>query len=264
MILRKVSLLTILLLIAVLGCEYTKPVLQPEDTIVPLSPEMSQTLMQDWWSVTTIDGAAFSESLSQLQTLVAEHVSDQMNISFLRPVINPNFRFNADGTWRLEVYYDLACERIPVLDVVDPIANSSLVLIRFILGGTFTAGYDTKKQSNVLIFETDKHTEVVIHHVNPYNEPLHHEPVPVCLDADSCPRSIFYSAFTSDLDWRIFEDKPLSKLFSSPLFDTQTDSPVVYTWDLVTTGDAGVHYTIRLYSQGQEDIILGRTDEVLD
>lgn len=37
MIIKRVSLLTILLLIAVLGCEYTKPVLQPVDTIIPLS-----------------------------------------------------------------------------------------------------------------------------------------------------------------------------------------------------------------------------------
>lgn len=258
MIIRKVSLLTTLLLIAVLGCEYTKPVLQPVDTIVPLSPEMSQTLIQDWWSVTTIDGAAFSDSLSQLQTLVAEHVSDQMNIYFLRPVINPNFRFNADETWRLEVYYELSCERIPVLDVVDPIANSSLVFIRLLVGGTYIAGYDTEKQSNVLIFETDKHTEVRIDHENPYNKRI------TCLDPDLCPEPVIYPAFTADLDWRVFEDKPLSKLFSSPLFDTQTDTPVVYTWDLVISEDAGVHYTIRLYSQGQADIILGRTDEVLD
>ncbi len=208
------SLLTLLLLIAVLGCEYTKPVLQPVDTIVPLSLEMNHTLMQHW-SVTTIDGKAFSDSLSQLQTLVAEHVSDQMNISFTGPVINPNFWFNADGMWRLEVVYDLSCERIPVLDIVDPIANSSLVLIRLVVGGTYIAGYDTEKQSNVLIFETDKHTEVLIHHVNPYSE----SPI-ICVPTYPiyfpCPEPSVYPAFTSDLDWRIFEDKPLSKLFSSP------------------------------------------------
>ena len=257
MIFRKVSLLTTLLLIAFLGCEYTKPVLQPVDTIVPLSPEMSHTLMQHW-SVTTIDGAAFSESFSQLQTLVAEHVSDRMNISFSDTIIYPGFRFKADGTWELEVSYHLACQRIPVLDVVDPIANSSYVDIILSVGGTYIAGYDTEKQSNVLIFETDKHTEVHIYHLNPYSVPM------TCLDADLCPHPVIYPAFTADLDWRIFEEEPLSKLFSSPLFDTQTDTPVVYTWDFVTTVDAGVHYTIRLYSQGQQDIILGRTDEVLD
>lgn len=257
MVFRKVSLLTTLFLIVVLGCEYTKPVLQPVDTIVPLSPEMSHTLMAHW-SVTTIDGEAFSDSFSQLQTLVAEHVSDQMNISFTGSVINPNFWFNADGTWRLEVIYDLSCERIPVLDIVDPIANSSLVFIRLLVGGTYIAGYDTEKQSNVLIFETEKPTQVTIYHENPYDESDL-----TCIPEYPCDLNIF-PPFTADLDWRIFEDDPLSKLFSSPLFDTETDTPVVYTWDMVTSGDAGVHYTIRLYSQGQEDIILGRTDEVLD
>lgn len=256
---KKVSLLTTLFLIVFFGCEHTKSVLHPVDTIIPLSPEFNQTLMQNW-RVTTIDGAAFSESFSQLQTLVAEHVSDQMNISFSDTIIYPGFRFKADGTWELEVSYHLACQRIPVLDVVDPIANSSFVDILLSVGGTYIAGYDTEKQSNVLIFETDKHTEVHIHHDNPYNEYL------ICplVGLGPCPQPIIYPAFTEDLDWSIFDDEPLSKLFSTPLFDTQTDTPVVYTWDLVTSGDAGVDYMIRLYSQGQEDIILGREDEVLD
>ena len=161
MILRKVSLLTTLLLITVLGCEYTKPVMHPEDTIVPLSPEMSHTLMAHW-GVSTIDGEAFSESLSQLQTLVAEHVSDEIDISFSGIVTNPIFRFNADGTWELDVDYSLGCEHNSAT-VTDSYAEVS---IRIIVGGTYIAGYDTKKQSNVLIFETDKHTEVVIRHFN--------------------------------------------------------------------------------------------------
>ena len=258
MILRKVSLLTILLLIAVLGCEYTKPVLQPEDTIIPLSPEMSQTLMQYPWWATSIGGVTMTESLSRLKRLITEHVSDQMDISVYGILTNPNILFYTDGTWRLEVYYSLACERIPILEEVNTIEDDSIVDIGILVGGTYIAGYDTEKQTNVLVLETEKPTQVSIYHLNP-----HTDFDTTCIPEYPCDL-IFYPTFTEDLDWSIFEDEPLSKLFSSPLFDTQTDSPVVYTWDLVTTGDAGVHYTIRLYSQGQEDIILGRTDEVLD
>ncbi len=304
MIFRKVSLLTTLFLIAVLGCEYTKPVMHPEDTIVPLSLEMNQTLMQNW-RVTTIDGAAFSDSLSQLQTLVAEHVSDEINISFSGTVTNPIFRFNADGTWELEVYYDLFCERSPILNNdpnshiipelgnIDPnilselgithpsiIENSSLVFIRLIVGGTYIAGYDTEKQSNVLIFETEKPTQVTIYHENPYSDFGI-----TCIPEYPCDLN-FYPAFTADLDWSIFDDEPLSKLFSTPLFDTQIATPVVYTWDTVTSEgtpedfylergwgagssflpeDASlIRRTIRLYSQGQEDINFRRTDERTD
>lgn len=289
MIFKKVSLLSTILLIVFFGCDHTKSVLQPVDPIIPLSPGMSDTLMQHW-RVTNIDGEAITESLSQLQTLISEHVSDEMNISFLSSdemnisfqgiFANSNFQFNADGTWRLEVYYYLDCERIPVPDVVDPIANSSLVFITFLVDGTYIVGYDTEKQSNVLVFETDKHTEVHIDHVNPYSDFDI-----TCIPEDPCDLN-FYPAFTADLDWSIFEDEPLSKLFSSPLFDTEIDTPVVYTWDMVTSevtpedfyteqewwaGSSTfpeditlIRRTIRLYFHGQEDIILRRTDEITD
>ena len=304
MFFRKVSPLTTLLLIVVLGCEHTKSVLQPVDTIVPLSPDINQSLIH-YWQVTTIDGKPITEGLSQLQTLVAEHVNDEIDISFSGIVTNPIFRCNADGTWELEVYYDLFCERSPILDNdsnfpnipglgnIDPntlselgiihpiiIENSSLVFIRLLVGGTYIAGYDTEKQSNVLVFETDMHTEVHIHHENPYSDFNI-----TCIPEDPCDLN-FYPAFTADLDWRVFEDEPLSKLFSTPLFDTETDTPVVYTWDMVTSEGtpedfylergwgAGssflpedallVRRTVRLYSQGQEDINLRRTDERID
>ena len=283
MIFRKVGLLTTLFIIVFVGCDHTKSVLRPVDTIVPLSPEMSQALVQHW-RVTTIDGEAFSESLSQMQTLVAEHVSEHIDISFRGTVTNPIFQFNADGTWRLDVYYELFCERYSALDnahyISSEIENSSLVFIRLLVGGTYIAGYDTEKQSNVLFFETDKPTEVHIHHENPYSDFGI-----TCIPEFPCNLN-FYPAFTADLDWRIFEDEPLSKLFSSPLFDTQTDTPVVYTWDMVTSegtpedfyrergwgagsnflpeGASLIRRTIRFYSQGQEDISLRRTNERTD
>ena len=264
MFFRRVSLLMTLFLIVFFGCEYTKTVLQPVDTIVPLSSEMNQTLMQHWW-VTKIDGEAITESLSQLQILITEHVSEDIKISFLDSFTNPSFQFKVDGTWKLEVNYHLDCERIPVLDEVNPIENSAVVFIRLLVGGTYIAGYDIEKQSNVLIFETDKHTDFHIHHVNPYSDfgriCIPELPTPEF----PCPQPVIYPAFTEDLDWSVFEDEPLSKIFSSPLFDTQTDTPVVYTWDMVISEDTpGVGYTIRLYSQGQEDIILSRTDVVID
>ncbi len=290
MILGKVSLLTILFLIMFLGCEHTKTVLQPVDTIVPLSPDISQSLIH-YWRVTTIDGVAISESLSQLQTLIAEHVSDKMNISFYATSVYDTgaaslFRFNYDGTWSSVVTYSLFCERHPELNHdadFSSIENNSRVYIYLSVGGTYIAGYDTEKQTNVLIFETAKYKRVGIFHDNPDIDPP-----PRCYSEEPCDPPNIPLVFTEDLDWRIFEDEPLSKLFSTPLFDTQADTPVVYTWDMVTSEGTPEDYyreriwevtggytilpedtslisrTIRLYSQGQEDIILRRTDKVLD
>ncbi len=284
MIFRKVSLLaTFLLIVFFGGCDQTKSVLHPVDTIAPFSPEMNHTLMEQW-RVTSIDGDAISESLSRLQTLVAEYVSEDINISFYGTVTNPIFRLNADGTWKLSVYYNLFCDRNPEqssLEPVDPIENSSLVFIRLSVGGTYIAFFDTEKQSNVLFFETEKHTQGTIYHENPYTENY------TCpADGFGCPALKFYPAFTADLDWSIFDENPLSHLFSSVLLDTQIDTPVVYTWDMVTSegtredyntergwgagsdilseGFPLVRWTFRLYSQGQEDIVLRRTGERTD
>ena len=114
---------------------------------------------------------------------------------------------------------------------VNPIENSSLVSFTFSVSGTYIAGFDTEKQSNVLIFETEKYTRNAIGHENPYNE------INVCSQdvGYSCPISKVYPAFTADLDWRIFDEAPLSKIFSSPLFDTERGTPAVYTWDMVTS-----------------------------
>ena len=289
MIFRKVCLLTTIFLIVFWGCDHTKSVLQPVDPIIPLSPEMSDTLMQRWW-VTNIDGVAISESLSQLRTLVSEHVSENINISFYGTSSNSYVQFNVDGTWIFRVFYHLHFERIPIIDhqpelpitdVVKFIENNSLVYLYLFASGNYVAGFDTEKQSNVLIFETDKHTEVHIYHENPYSDP----PI-LCFPENPCPQPNIYPAFTADLDWSIFDDESLSKLFSSPLFDTQTDTPVMYTWDMVTSeGTPEAYYsergwstgsstlpdtppiirrTIRLYFQGQEDISLRRTDEKTD
>jgi len=246
---------------------------------------MNQTLMQDWW-VTKIGGEAISESLSQLQSLVAEHVSEDINVSFYDSSTDSNVQFNADGTWILEVSYYFLCERQPELDqnadfISSERENSSLVSIYLSVGGNYVVGYDTEKQSNVLIFETEKATQVTIYHENPHNEVI------ICpADLVGCPPTKYYPAFTADLDWSIFEEEPLSKLFSTPLFDTQTDTPVVYTWDMVTAEGTAednsmeqdwsggsstlpeasqlIRRTIRLYSHGQEDISLRRTDEKTD
>ena len=234
------------------------------------------------WRITSIDGDAISESLSRLQTLVAEYVSEDINISFLGTVTNPIFRLNADGTWNLSVFYDLFCDRNPEqIAPVNSIEDSSLVFIGLSIGGTYIAGFDTEKQYNVLVFETEKHTQATIYHENPHTGDY------VCpADADiECPPSKIYPAFTADLDWSIFEQNPLSQLFSSALLDIQTDTPVVYTWDMVTSegkledyyrergwGPGSepvpkgtlVHWTLRFYSQGQEDIVLRRTEEKTD
>ncbi len=213
MIFRKVSLLTTLFLIAVLGCEYTKPVLHPVDTIVPLSPEMSQTLMQNWWSVTTIDGELITESLSELQTLIAEHVSDEMSISFFDTGIASSFWFNADGTWGCIVTYNLFAD-------FSSVRKNSLIYIHLFVVGNYVAGYDSEKQTNVLIFETDKHTAVGIYHENPDSDP----PLP-CIPEEPCYQPDISPVFTEDLDWRIFEDAPLSKLFSSPFLTPRPIHP---------------------------------------
>ncbi len=279
MIFRKVSLLATILLLAFLGCDKIKTVLHPVDTVIPLSPETNLTLMEQW-RVTSIDGDATSESLSRLQTLVAENVSEDINISFYGTVTNPIFYLNADGTWKLIVFYELFCDRTPGQSPLplDPIKNSSLVSITLSVSGTYIAGFDTEKQSNVLIFETEKHAQGTVYHENPYNDDAY------CpLDADIyCPPAIFYPAFTAELDWSIFDENPLPQLFSSALLDTETDTPVVYTWDMVTSegtpedyyrergwgagsdflpeGASLVRWTLRLYSQGQENIVLRRTD----
>ncbi len=281
-----IVLVIIVFVIGHLGCERTQSLLMPADTIVPLSPEMSQTLMGNNWRVTSIDGTAISDSVLQMQTLVTKYVSEDINISF-GTVINPDFRLNTDGTWKLSVYYYLLCDRNSEqssLVPVDPIENSSLVFVDensslvFVdlsVSGTYLAGFDTEKQAHVLIFETEKHTRGTISHTNPYSE------VYICLFESDCPSSIIYPAFTADLDWSIFDEAPLSKLFSSPLFDTQSGTPAVYTWDMVTSegtpedywSERGygvsddivlgplVRYTLRLYSQGQEDIVLRRTEK---
>lgn len=267
----------------------------PADTIVPLSPEMSQTLTGDNWRVPSIDGDAISESLSRIQTLVAKYVSEDINMSFFGPVTNPSFYLSADGTWNLSVYYRFRCDRNfeqSPLEPVDPIEsllepvnpvspieieNSSLVYFTFSVSGTYIVGFDTEKQSNVLVFETEKYTRNTIGHENPYSDPDY-----TCIPEDySCGTPIIYPAFTADLDWSIFDEAPLSKIFSSPLFDTQSGTPAVYTWDIVTSegtpedywseGGSGVsddivlgplvRYTLQLYSQEQEDIVLRRTEE---
>ena len=149
-----IVLVIIVFVIGHLGCERTQSLLMPADTIVPLSPEMSHTLMEHW-QVTSIDGDAISESLSRLQTLVAKYVSEDINISFFGTVINPNFRLNTDGTWKLSVYYYLLCDRNSEqssLEPVDPIENSSLVFVDLSVSGTYLAGFDTEKQAHVLIF----------------------------------------------------------------------------------------------------------------
>ena len=272
MIFRKVSILTTLLLTVLFGCEHTKSVLQPVDTIVPLSPDINQSLIH-YWQVTTIDGKSITEGLSQLQTLIAEHVSDEINISFCDTGTATLFRFNADGTWRFLVTYEVFCDHHSELDPnVDfgSIENYPRVEIHFSVGGNYVTGYDTEKQMKVLIFETDKHTAVGIYHKNPDRDP----PLS-CISEEPC-----YQPNISPLDWHIFEVDPLSKLFLSPLFDIQSDSPVVYTWDMVTSEGTPEDYyrervwegysilpedalliswTIRLYSHGQEDISLRRT-----
>ena len=254
-----VSVITVFV-IGHLGCERTQSLLMPADTIVPLSPETNRTLIhQEGWWITSIDGDAISESFPRLQTLVAEYVSEDINISSLYGThIGTYFiRLNADGTWKLFVNYRFLCKRNSEqssLETVDPIENTSGVFVELLVGGTYIAGFDTEKQSNVLVFETEKHTQSTIRHYNPYNETF------TCIPEIECP---FYPAFTADLDWSIFNDDPLSKLFSSPLFDTQSGTPAVYTWDVVTSEGTPEDYrwTLRLYSQEREDIVLRRTEE---
>lgn len=271
-----VSVITVFV-IGHLGCERIQPPLMPADTIVPLSPETNRTLIEPGgWQVTSIDGDTISESLSRFQTLVAEYVSEDINISFAyEPPWLPRFFLNADdGTWKLYASYVLLCRRKHV--DLDPIEISSMVSIVLSVSGTYIAGFDTEKQSNVLVFETEKHTQITISHENPYSDPDF-----TCIPEFECPERIIYPAFTADLDWSIFHDDPLSKLFSSPLFDTQSGTPAVYTWDVVTSegtpedywSERGwavsddivlgslVRYTLRLYSQEQEDIVLRRTEE---
>lgn len=281
-----IVLVIITFVIGHLGCDRTQSLLTPADTIVPLSPEMSQTLIEDGWRVTSIDGTEISDSILQMQTLVTKYVSSDIQISFSDTSINTILYLKADGTWELSVYYDLSCELVPNLlpgDVMVPFTSpaetASVVSVDLSVSGTYLAGFDTEKQAHVLVFETEKYTRNTIEHENPYNE------IYVCPDfaepGYSCPATIIYPAFTADLDWSIFDEAPLSKLFSSPLFDTQSGNLVVYTWDMVTSegtvedywsergyGVSGdivlgplVGYTLQLYSQEKEDIVLRRTEE---
>ena len=279
----KMRLFATLLLIVFCGCDRAKSVLHPVETPVAVSPEMSQFLTEKTWRVTSIDGRAISESLSRLQTLIANHVSEDINISFFGSVTNPVFRLGADGTWDLSVYYWLRCDRTPEqngLEPVDPIKNSALVQISLSVSGTYIAGFDTVKQANVLIFTTKKDMRKEIWHSNPYSDPPF-----TCIPEDyGCEAPTIYPAFTADLDWRIFEDAPLSKIFASPLFSTERDSPVAYTWDMVTFEgtpeeywnergwgvsdeivlDPLVRYEVRLSYHGQTDIVFKRTEERTD
>ena len=274
--------LTTLLLLVFCGCDRAPAVLYPIETLVALPPEMHQFLTESSWVVTSIDGRPISESLSGVETLIAKHISDAINIALVDSTVNPysRFRLRGDGTWHVSVGYWLRCKRTRQENArlpVDPKKNSALVSIELSVNGTYIAGVDRQTHAPVLILKTEAHGDGTVAHWNPYSEPEFH-----C--SFVCPAPVTYPAFTEELDWRIFQDAALSKLFSSPLFSTPGDRNVVYTWDLGTSEgtpaefwsergygvsedivlDPLVRYEVRLSSQGETDIVFRRTEERTD
>ena len=109
----KMRRLTTLLLLVFCGCDRAPAVLYPIETLVALPPEMHQFLTESSWVVTSIDGRPISESLSGVETLIAKHISDAINIALVDSTQNPysRFRLRGDGTWHVSVGYWLRCER---------------------------------------------------------------------------------------------------------------------------------------------------------
>ncbi|MDE0424566.1 MAG: hypothetical protein OXN25_06845 [Candidatus Poribacteria bacterium] len=236
--------------------------------LLPLSPKLSESLLGTW-QIVEIDGADVSESLSKVQTITERHVVEtasltpegQWSLEFFRGIegakvetvecVEKVLTLTPEGEWSLSLSYNIRLN-ISAFGAAEDFADVGVILS---VDGSYLAGLDSISNEMLFIFETKAHATEFIH-----------ESVidPGCPEGMVCPAVSYPPFFTVALDWSFFDAarKPLSHLFSSPLFAADHQTPVMYTWNIAILEPVQANYSLWLSSPEKiEDITLTRVDE---
>ncbi|MDE0553089.1 MAG: hypothetical protein OXI24_02650 [Candidatus Poribacteria bacterium] len=265
----------LLLGVCFLSCNRITPLspVSGDVQLLPLSPKLSETLFGTW-KIVEIAGVDVSESLSKVQTLAERHVE--------KPSLTPEGDLTPEAEWFVSYFGDVKGTKVEAVECVEKVLtltpegewslslgynirlnirafhavrNFADVGVILSVNGSYLAGVDSISNEMLIIFETKAHA----------TEFIHESVIDLgCQGPEACPSVSYLPFYTSALDWSLFDAarKPLSHLFSSPLFASDHQAPVMYTWNIAILEPVRASYSLWLSSLRKiEDLTLTRVDE---